>query len=143
MDEILDEKTYETRTVEYASFIQRSLAFVVDIALLNLICFATNRYFGIAPTFQLFITSNWWQLILIFSIYYIYFEGGEWNATLGKQIVNIRVLNEEKRDIDYWMASKHLFFSVSLFFGFIAILTNSKKQTLADLICKIIVVNRN
>ena len=114
-----------------------------DIALLNLICFATNRYFGIAPTLQLFITSNWWQLILIFSIYYIYFEGGEWNATLGKQIVNIRVLNEEKRDIDYWMASKHLFFSVSLFFGFIAILTNVKKQTLADLICKIIVVNRN
>ena len=140
MDEILDEKTYETRNVQYASFSQRSAASLMDVFLFVIISFGLYYVFGLAATYMLFLQTFWWKILPIVLLYYVYFEGSENNATLGKQIMNIRLLNEEKRDIDFTDSAKHLLFSVILFFGYFILLTNEKRQTLADKFCKVIVV---
>ena len=141
MDEILDEKTYETREIRYASFTQRTAAFLLDMLLFLLISYGIYDLSGNTPGYPEFILKYWWQNILIFSFYFIFFDGSEKNATLGKQIMNIRLLNEQKRDIDFTASAKHFLFSVSLFLGYFNMLSNNKHQTLADKICKIIVIN--
>lgn len=140
MDEILDEKTYETRKVEYASFSQRSAAFLMDVFLFVIISYGLYYAFRLAPTYIEFLKVFWWKILPIVTVYYVYFDGSENNATLGKQIMNIRLLNEEKRDIDFTDSAKHLLFSVVLFFGYFVLLSNEKRQTLADKFCKVIVV---
>jgi len=54
--------------------------------------------------------------------------------------MNIRLLNEAQRDADFTDSVKHFILSLLLFFGYIFLLSNEKRQTLADKICKVIVV---
>ena len=140
MDEILDEKTYETRTVEYASFTARMIAFLTDAFLFIIVTYGLYYALKPTPSYIGFLQMFWWKIILVIIIYFIYFDGSEKNATPGKQIMNIRLLNEEKREIDYSASAKHLLFSTLLFFGFFRLLLNDKKQTMADKLCKIITV---
>ena len=140
MDEILDEITYETRTVEYASFTTRTIAFLTDVFLFIIITYGLYYVHKPTPSYIGFLQMFWWKIIFVIIIYFVYFDGSEKNATPGKQIMNIRLLNEEKREIDYSTSAKHLLFSTLLFFGFFRLLLNDKKQTMADKLCKIISV---
>ena len=140
MDEILDEKTYETRKVEFASFSLRTAAFLMDVLIFVAITFGLFYMFKLAPDYLLFLKMYWWKIIIVVSLYFIYFDGSESNATLGKQIMNIRLLNEEKQAVDFTDSVKHFVLSVILFFGYFVLLSNEKQQTLADKICKVIVV---
>ena len=140
MDEILDEKTYETRKVEFASFSLRTAAFLMDVLIFVAITFGLFYMFKLAPDYLLFLKMYWWKIIIVVSLYFIYFDGSESNATLGKQIMNIRLLNEEKQAVDFTDSVKHFVLSVILFFGYFVLLSNEKQQTLANKICKVIVV---
>ena len=139
MDDILDEKTYETREVNLASFTDRTLAFVADLLIFVMFTFGLNLVLKIEPTFLLFIFAFWWQILIVSSLYFIFFDGSENNATLGKQIMNIRLLTENKSDVDFSISAKHYLFSILLFFGYFSLLSKEKK-TLADKFCKVIVV---
>lgn len=143
MDEILDEKTYETRKVSYASFSLRTIAFLIDIFIFVAISYGLFYMFRFAPTYLMFLKLFWWKIIVIIAVYFIYFDGSESNATLGKQIMNIRLLNEQQRSVNFTDSAKHFFFSILLFFGYFVLLSNDKPQTMADKICKVIVVNVN
>jgi uncharacterized RDD family membrane protein YckC len=142
MDELLDEKTYETRTVRYASFYQRTSAFLIDALLFLIAAYGVYYMFGNAPSFMLFLRQYIWQVTAVILFYFIYLDGGEKNATFGKQVMNIRLLNEERREIGFSDSAKHCLLSVILFFGYFRMLWNKKNQTLADSICKITAINR-
>lgn len=139
MDEILDEKTYETRKIILANFTDRTLAFLADLLIFVMFSFGLNLVLKITPTYLLFILAFWWQILIVISLYFIFFNGSESNATLGKQIMNIRLLTEDKRDVDYTTSVKHFLFSIVLFFGYFSLLSKENK-TMADKICKVIVV---
>ncbi len=143
MDEILDEKTYETRTVTYASFPLRTAAFLFDIIIFAAITYGLFYVFKTAPDYLSFLKMNWWKIAIVISAYFTYFDGNENNATLGKQIMNIRLLNEEKRAVDFTDSFKHYLLSLFLFFGYFGLLSTEKQQTMADKICRIIVVKVN
>jgi uncharacterized RDD family membrane protein YckC len=143
MDEILDEKTYETRTPQFASFWQRGMAFFLDAFLILLILYGIYLLAGNAADFGGFLWKYGWQEVCAVSFYFIYFEGGERNATFGKQIMDIRLLNEEKRDIGFLDSAKHLILSIVLIPGFFTLFLNEKKQTWADKFCKIVVIRRS
>ena len=142
MDELLDEKSYETRAVKYASFSQRSAAILIDLLLLILLSYGIYLIFGNSPTYPEFILKYWWQESGISSFYFIYFDGSEKNATPGKQIMDIRLLNTEKKDIGFNQSAKHFLFSLLLFFGYFKMLSNDKRQTIADKMSNIIVISR-
>lgn len=140
MDDILDEKTYETRAVEFASFSLRTTAFMTDVLIFGAFSFGLNYAFELQSSYLIFLKVYWWEIIILLTAYFIYFDGSEDNATLGKQIMNIRMLNEDKRSIEFTDSVKHFFLSLLLFPGYFRMLSNEKKQTLADKICKVIVV---
>src|SRR4051812_1990503 len=108
MDEILDEKTYETRELTYATFSQRSAAVLIDLLIFGMADYGVYLVFGNTADYGGFLLKYWWQLALIIVLYFTYFDGSESNATFGKQVMNIRMLNDEKRDIDFTMSAKHL-----------------------------------
>ncbi len=139
MDDILDEKTYETREVTLANFTDRTLAFIADLLIFVMFGFGLNLVLKIAPTILLFIFAFWWQIVIVISLYFIFFDGSENNATLGKQLMDIRLLTENKRDVDFSNSAKHYLFSILLFFGYFSLFSKEKK-TLADKFCKVIVV---
>lgn len=140
MDEILDEKTYEDRPVEYATFSQRTSAFLADILIFAAISYGLFYVFKLAPEYVQFLQLYCWKMAIIIAVYFIYFDGSESNATLGKQIMDIRLLNEQKKSVDFTDSIKHFFLSVVLIFGYFGMLSNEKRQTMADKVCKIIVV---
>jgi uncharacterized RDD family membrane protein YckC len=140
MDDILDEKTYETRAVEFASFSLRTTTFMTDVLIFGAFSFGLNYAFELQSSYLIFLKVYWWEIIILLTAYFIYFDGSEDNATLGKQIMNIRMLNEDKRSIEFTDSVKHFFLSLLLFPGYFRMLSNEKKQTLADKICKVIVV---
>ncbi|MCB0507891.1 MAG: RDD family protein [Bacteroidetes bacterium] len=140
-DDILDEKTYETRKLIAATFIQRSSAFLLDVILFFILSYGFHKLLRLAPYYIQFLTNYWMQLLILIALYYIYFDGGENNATLGKQIIGIRLLNEQKQAVSYFVSAQHFFSSVILFFGYFIQLGNEKRQTLADKYCKVLVVN--
>src|SRR4051812_5977121 len=111
MDDILDEKTYETRTLKYATFSQRSAAVILDVLLFGMATYGIYRMFGNAENYSAFILQYLWQLSLVVVFYFIYFDGSESNATFGKQVMNIRLLSTEKRDIDFTISLKHFVLS--------------------------------
>ncbi|MDB5225830.1 MAG: hypothetical protein JWN78_23 [Bacteroidota bacterium] len=143
MDEILDEKTYETRQLSYASFSQRSAAVIIDLLIFGMLSYGIYLVFGATADYGGFLLKYWWQLALIVTFYFIYFDGSEKNATCGKQVMNIRLLSEEKRDIDFTTSAKHLLLSILLFFGYFSLLSKDKHQTLTDKICRVFVINKS
>ena len=140
MDEILDEKTYETRKVEYAPFSLRTAAVLMDVLIFVALTYGLFYVLKLSPTYLIFLEVYWWKIAIVMAVYFIYFDGSESNATLGKQMMNIRLLNEAQRDADFTDSVKHFILSLLLFFGYIFLLSNEKRQTLADKICKVIVV---
>ena len=140
MDEILDEKTYETRNVRYAGFVLRTAAFITDLLIFIMLSFGLYLAFRPAPSFYDFILLYWWKILPVVAFYFIYFDGSESNATPGKQIMNIRLLSDEKKEIDFTVSVKHFVISIVLFFGYFMLFHKERCQTLADKICNVIVV---
>lgn len=142
MEEILDEKTYETRIVLYAPFSLRTAALFADVLLFILCSYGIYLMYSESPDYWVFVKSNWWKICIAVSLYFIYFEGSESQGTPGKQILQLRVLRENKQDISFTDSAKHFFFSVLLFFGYLLLFTNDKYQTLADKWCGITVIKK-
>lgn len=74
-----------------------------------------------------------------YAVFY-FLDGNESQATIGKKLMNIRMLNEHKQDINMKDSTLRFVLSVVLFFGFIQIFSSEKKQTLADKISGTLVV---
>ena len=55
MDDILDEKTYETRTVEFASFSLRTTAFMTDLLIFGAVSFGLNYAFELQSSYLFFL----------------------------------------------------------------------------------------
>jgi len=125
---------------EIASLGERILAYLVDVLIFVALTYGLFYVLKLSPTDLIFLEAYWWKIAIAMAVYFIYFDGSESNATLGKQIMNIRLLNEAQRDADFTDSVKHFFLSLLLFFGYIFLLSNEKRQTLADKICKVIVV---
>jgi uncharacterized RDD family membrane protein YckC len=142
MDDILDEKNYESRQLSYATFGMRSAAFITDLLLCGMFFYGYFLLFSSTNNLVDFLQLNWWKLLLCGTLYVIYFEGSEQQATIGKQITGIRLLSDQKTDIDFTMSVKHFIVSVFLCFGYFRMLSSPEKQTLADKICKIYVIQK-
>jgi len=112
----------------------------MDVLIFVALTYGLFYVLKLSPTYLIFLEVYWWKIAIVMSVYFIYFDGSESNATPGKQMMNIRLLNDAQRDADFTDSVKHFFLSLLLFFGYIFLLSNEKRQTLADKICKVIVV---
>ncbi len=95
--------------------------------------------------------DNIWQIVALYFVtkfiivyfYYVLFEISNWQGTIGKRVLNIKVTDLNGNRINFKRATLRLFsklLSAQLLIGYIMIFFTEKKQGLHDLIAKTIVV---
>mgnify|MGYP003530259842 FL=1 len=139
--EILDYENNPQQIV-YAGFMKRFVANLIDFILVALSGWAIGLIFGV----NIFNESwgvKWFNNILTM-IYFIVMEAGKNNATLGKQIVGIKVVTTNGEPItlqDSLVRNLCKILSAALLMiGFIMVAFSVKKQGLHDMIAGTLVI---
>jgi len=95
---------------------------------------------------------NIWQIVALYFvtkvilvyIYFVLFEISNWQGTIGKKLLKIKVTDINGQRITFKKATIRIFskfLSAQLLIGYIMIFFTSKKQGLHDLIAKTLVIN--
>ena len=161
-----NEEIVEIREPEYAAFVSRTLALLIDIAIMSLII-AIVSYLVMAVigdqmdsidysnssenTFEKalsFLAGMTYFIFLQMIISWLYFAimESKYGATYGKQIMGIQVVDEQMDFISFGKASLRYFGKILsamiLYVGFIMAGFTTKKQGLHDMISKTIVIKK-
>jgi uncharacterized RDD family membrane protein YckC len=127
-----------TTTSQYASWIQRVGAYLIDIAPIIVLDAIFFR-----------VTVLKWIISLIglgWTIYNRWYQAGTTGQSLGKKVLNLRLVSEQTGEpIGPLMAFVrdicHIVDAIICYIGFLFPLWDSKRQTLADKIVKTVVVS--
>lgn len=151
-------------TVEYAGFWKRFFAAIIDTVIVfvvgGIIAIFLGAVFGgitgsvvgmfaregfILPTFFstlfFFVTAFY---LLIRWLYFAIMESSSYQATFGKQVLNIKVTDMEENRISFWRATLRYFAKILsemiFYIGYIMIGFTPKKQGLHDMIAGCFVI---
>lgn len=123
--------------MQYAGFWMRFLAYVIDGMILSALNLILTIIFG----------RNIAMTIALVWLYFAKFESSQHEATPGKLILGIKVVDEDGRRISFAKATIRYFAKFIsgflLFIGFILIAVHPRKQGLHDLIAKTYVVTKD
>jgi uncharacterized RDD family membrane protein YckC len=108
-------------------------------------------YYGYTIKIDEWVMDNIWQIVILYFVtkfiivyfYYVLFEISNWQGTIGKRLLNIKVTELEGNRIKFKKATVRLFsklLSAQLLIGYIIIFFTEKKQGLHDLLAKTIVI---
>ena len=126
-----------TGIVDYATFGQRFVAILIDIAILTL---ATGSV--VVATFGMGVTLGF----LAPWLYEAFMTSSEWQATVGKRVMSIVVTDMQGKRISFARASgRHFAKYISAFLfgiGFIIAAFTEKRQALHDMIAETLVIKR-
>ncbi len=117
------------KTIKYAGFLSRFVAFMIDAAILIV---------------------AWWFVpfigLLVNWLYFAYFESSERQATPGKTAMGLKVTDTDGKRLSFVTASIRYFAkfisSLVLFLGFVMIAFDAKKQGLHDKIAGTLVMKQ-
>jgi len=139
------------RSIRYAGFWIRVLAFVLDTLILTVIGMlllviavvfvATTQYLSgaAAPDFSSLDGFSRFAPSIIDLIYYVYFPASRWQATPGKRICRIYIIRVDGGRVTAWLALgrllAYLVSALPLFLGYFMIGWTKQKTALHDLIC--------
>jgi len=126
-----------TAASPYASWIQRVGAYLIDVAPIVILEIIFYRIFVIY-LLVLFASIGW-------TIYNRWYQGGTTGQSLGKKVLNLRLVSEETgQPIGMLMAFVrdicHFVDGIICYVGFLFPLWDAKRQTLADKIVKTVVI---
>ena len=131
----LDMKSEE---LNYARFSKRLFAYNIDMTILMVPCVLVS--FLIESNFVFFILC-----ILIVCLYHAVFESSEYQATIGKKISKLKVVDNHGLPLEFPQAMIRIvlkFFSLILLFsGFIIIIFRKDRKGLHDIVSKTFVIN--
>jgi uncharacterized RDD family membrane protein YckC len=125
--------------VEYAGLGIRFLAYLLDVLILLLpILFLDKLVFGIDNPGTDYLAKSSFMNFLIWGFYYAFTESSDKQATFGKRILNLKVINEKGYALTfkqaYWHFTLQIVSVLPLGFGIWAIATEKKKQGWHDMI---------
>ncbi len=124
---ILDQTLPEAKPIEYASFVERLVARLIDGLIL------------ILPSIFIPFIVPW--------LYFALQEGGESGATIGKRAMGIRVVSVDVQPIGFGTATGRFFGQLlnicTCFVGYFLMFFNAKNQCLHDLITSTVVIKNN
>lgn len=133
-----DENTV-SRSYEYGGFWIRFVAALIDALLLMVVSGVLLLLFKNADVLRSIIS------ILINAFYYVYMESSVQQATIGKQLMNLKVTDEQYQRITVDRAIIRYVCKIPsaliFFIGFIMAAFDSKKQALHDKLAKTYVIN--
>ncbi len=140
--QILDMDESPRPRVDYAGFGTRFIAWLIDGVIISLLGWLMGIFLGV-NAFEASWGVIWFNNILSL-LYFIVMEGGSKNATIGKQLVGIRVTDMQGAPIGYDKAALRnickILSALILLIGFIMIAFTERKQGLHDSIANTLVV---
>jgi len=134
---VADPYTAAPTVATYANWGQRVLAYLIDVAPIIILEIIFYRIFIIY--LLILLASLGW------TIYNRWYQGGTTGQSLGKKVLNIRLVSEETgQPIGMLMAFVrdicHIVDAIICYVGFLFPLWDAKRQTLADKIVRTVVV---
>ena len=128
----------DQKTLNFAGFWIRAFALMIDVMIISAVCFVlAGLSFG--DSFKAVAIPFTW-------VWFTFWESSAKQATIGKRILGLKVLNENGLRIGFGRANVRFFTKVFLqFLTFVSILTiilTNKKQSLHDLIARTVVVKQ-
>jgi uncharacterized RDD family membrane protein YckC len=135
---VADPYTPYAPTITYSNWGQRAVGYLIDVAPVIVVLIILSRI-----SVALFAIG--WLLSLGWSIYNRWYLGGTTGQSIGKKVMNIRLVSEETgQPIGMLMAFVrdicHILDSLICYVGWLFPLWDAKRQTLADKIVKTVVV---
>ena len=122
----------------YASVWKRFTAFLIDLAVFVIL------FWVFAQTLNLATASL--VLLVIVWLYYALLESSPLQASLGKIIVGIKVVDKKGKKLSFWQATERilskLITNVTFYFGFFIAAFDKKKRTLHDRVARSRVVTK-
>jgi uncharacterized RDD family membrane protein YckC len=139
---ILDEMQREQLDFRFASFGGRFMAYLIDAILLLLFRWLVALLFGVP--FRDTESGILWFGNLFGLLYFILLESGASQATIGKQLMHIKVVDEQGHRINVGTSVirnlSKILSAFLLLIGFLLVLFNSKRRALHDIIARTYVV---
>ena len=142
-----------SQELEYASFGARLLAMIIDMVILNTASSMIQAPFlmlmlgNLNPTTM--IVSFAAPLILIgglTALYTVWLESSAWQATLGKKILGLHVVDLDGQRITFWKSASRNFnksiSSLILGIGYLMPLWTAKRQALHDRMARCLVIKK-
>lgn len=121
----------------YVSVWKRFWAFLIDVAVLGLIGW------GLGQLFSEFTIAL--MLFVIVWLYYAIMESSPWQATLGKRIIGLKVVDKHGKRLSFWKASRRLLTrlitNITFYFGFFTAAFDKHRETLHDHLSKSVVIS--
>lgn len=125
---------------KYGGFIKRLIAGLIDISIIDLICYLINNYLKMNGIVLLVVS------ILIYILSNAILERTTWRGSIGKKILDLEVTDEYENPITFSQSLVRNICKIAnvLTFGigFITCAAPPYKQTLADRISKTLVLNK-
>ena len=127
---------FPQQTITYGSFWERFFAAIIDAVILIIPNYLLQTIIADFEGYVLSIALGW--------LYYAIMESGKKQATIGKQAMGLRVTDLGSHSITFGQASIRHFgkivSTIILFFGYIMMIWDAKKQTLHDKMAGTLVV---
>ena len=123
----------------YAGVWKRLFAFLIDAAVFIILFWALTQMAGI--------TTASVATVVIIWLYYALMESSPMQASLGKIIMGLKVVDRRGRRLTFWQATERILSkivtNITFYFGFFIAAFDNKKQTLHDRISHSAVVLKN
>ena len=123
----------------YAGVWKRFFAFLIDAAVFVILLWALTQMAGI--------TTASVAMVVIIWLYYALMESSPVQASLGKIIMGLKVVDRRGRRLTFWQATERilskLVTNITFYFGFFVAAFDHKKQTLHDRISHSTVILKN
>ena len=125
---------------------KRVFATIIDYGVFFLIMWVYMMYFGEETNEGYEVNGIMTLPILILWFFYFVLVEGFWQATIGHQLLNLKICQDNYKEIDIGHSFKRRILDMIdfMFFGvpaFIAIRNNEKNQRIGDMYAKTIVIN--
>lgn len=122
----------------YVSVWKRFWAFLIDLAVFAVI------FWAMAQLMNEFKVSL--ALLVIIWLYYALLESSPWQASLGKRLMGLKVVDKRGRKLTFSKASKRMLLrlvtNLTFYFGFFTAAFDKHRETLHDHLSKSVVISR-
>lgn len=122
----------------YVSVWKRVWAFLIDLAVFAVI------FWALAQLMNEFTVSM--ALLVIIWLYYALLESSPWQASLGKRLMGLKVVDKRGRRLTFAKASKRMLLrlvtNLTFYFGFFTAAFDKHRETLHDHLSKSVVISR-
>lgn len=147
--------------MQYATFWKRTAAYLIDAIIYGLIIGFINNFLGLVLAIVIGVNNQGGEpplsalfasfgIILcvqfaIFIAYYVWPEASSWQATIGKKILGLKVMDLQGQRISFirslWRHIAMIFSSIILCIGYLMCFWTEKKQCLHDMLADCVVLD--